>query len=143
MILVIMAKEVDHAKSTAVVKEDDKARHKILANKEEKTRTQVSRCKLASTNGRTWAERTNTSSIVAGNHTATTPNSQALPLWLDLSRWCTVSQSWLPVYEAAAPVSVPEVLTPTRRCAAATGGNGRSDGEARDEAGRSAVAEGW
>ena len=49
----------------------------------------------------------------------------------------------MPAYKAAAPVSISEVTTPARRCAAETGGSGRSDGEAREEAGRSAAAESW
>ena len=44
--------------------------------------------------------------------------------------------------EAAAPVSVPEVSTPARGCAVATGCSGRKDGNAREEAGRSAALEG-
>ena len=48
----------------------------------------------------------------------------------------------MPAYEAAAPVSVPEVSTPARICTDKTGGSGRSNGEAREEAGRSTAAEG-
>ena len=48
----------------------------------------------------------------------------------------------MPAYEAGAPVSVTEVLTLTKRCAAKTGGSGRSNGEAMGEAGRSVTAEG-
>ena len=44
--------------------------------------------------------------------------------------------------EAAALVSVPEVSTPARRCAVATGGSGKRNGDAREEAGRSAASEG-
>ena len=51
-------------------------------------------------------------------------------------------QSPSPVNEAAAPVSVLEVSTPSRRYAVAMGGSGRRDGDVRDESGRSAALEG-
>ena len=51
-------------------------------------------------------------------------------------------QSPSPVHKAAAPVSVPEVSTPARRCDVAMGGSRRRDGDTREETGRSAASEG-